>query len=123
MSATERLERILAARWLPEAVDGGGEPWPGISAEGLNSVGGPLVFWLADEGMDDVELRDHIVTLHNACHAIECPPDELEPRVRRLVEALEWALSELYVPNQGSDPEYGLHHQAARLALAEWGAL
>lgn len=38
---------------------------------------------------------------------------------RELREALLWALSELYVPNQGSDPEYGLHHQAARALVGE----
>ena len=80
---------VLQVRWLPSAVDGDGEPWTGISAEGLNSVGGPLVIWLADEDTDDVGMRDHIVAAHNACLDLGMDPADLEPKVRALVAALE----------------------------------
>ena len=142
MSDVTFFKGVLEARWLAVDTDCEGEPWPGISAEGLNSAGGPLVFWMADEGMDDAGLRDHIVALHNACHALDCPPDELEPRVQRLLGALscrpevDWDddyLRDWYNEFERRADEKEMTEQErrhwyghitleykARLALAEW---
>ena len=52
---------------------------------------------------------------------IEADMPRLVRDLRDLRGALRWALSELHVPNQNSDPEYGLRHHAAR-ALVPDGA-
>jgi hypothetical protein len=36
-----------------------------------------------------------------------------------LLAALKWALDNLSMPTHLSDPEYGLHYQAARAAIAK----
>ena len=66
-------------------------------------------------------LREKTVA-HDACQALNCPPGELEARVRRLVEAGEAVFHSEEVPSPDEEHDENVCVWCdLRTALAEWG--